>query len=138
VELLSRVHDNGDVTMHLEIEISNVNGTVNLGGIDEPIIGQRKVVQDVRLREGEVNLIAGLTTRQDTTTVTGIPGLGAIPILRRLFSGESIDRKKSDLMIAIIPHVVRRPDLTQDNLRGVASGSMNGVKVSYAPAEKQQ
>jgi general secretion pathway protein D len=138
VELLSRVHDNGDVTMHLEIEISNVNGTVNLGGIDEPIIGQRKVVQDVRLREGEVNLIAGLTTRQETTTVTGIPGLGAIPILRRLFSGESIDRKKSDLMIAIIPHVVRRPDLTQDNLRGVASGTMNGVKVSYAPVEKQQ
>ncbi|HXA51769.1 MAG TPA: hypothetical protein VNV86_15740, partial [Candidatus Acidoferrum sp.] len=138
VELLSRVHDNGDVTMHLEIEISNVNGHVNLGGIDEPTIGQRKVVQDVRLREGEVNLIAGLTSRQETATTTGIPGLAAIPILRRLFSGDSVDRKKTDLMIAIVPHVVRRPDLTQDSLRGVASGTFNAFKVSYTPVEKPE
>jgi general secretion pathway protein D len=138
VDLLAHVHDNSEVTLHLELEVSNVNGKVPLGGIDEPIIGQRKVIHDVRLREGEVNLIAGLTSRQETTTVTGIPGLSAIPILRRLFTGESVDRKRGDLVIAIVPHIVRRPDLTQDNLRGVASGTMNSVKVTYSPGEKQQ
>jgi general secretion pathway protein D len=135
VELLSRVHDNGEITMHLELEISNVNGYVNMGGIEEPIIGQRKVVHDIRMREGEVNLIAGLTNRQETNTVTGIPGLSAIPVLRRLFSGESVTRNRSDIMIAVVPHIIRRPDLTMDSLRGVDTGTSANVKLNYSAPE---
>ena len=137
VELISRVHDNGEITMHLELEISNVNGHVDLGGISEPIIGQRKVVHDVRLREGEVSLIAGLSNRQESKTVTGIPGLSGIPILRRLFTGESVDRNRGELMVAIIPHIVRRPDLSTDNLRGIDTGSSSAVKLKYTPAENK-
>ena len=116
--------------MHLEVEISNVNNYVNLGGIDEPVIGQRKIVHDIRMREGEVGLIAGLTNRQDTKTVTGIPGLSSIPLIRRLFSGESIGHNRSDIMIAIVPHIVRRPEITLDNFRGIASGTAGTVKLN--------
>src|SRR5262249_187464 len=56
VDLTPNVHENGDVSMHVEVEISSVNGHVNLGGIDQPIIGQRKVIHDIRMREGQVNL----------------------------------------------------------------------------------
>ena len=132
VELLARVHENGEVSMHLELEVSNVNGHVNLGGIDEPIIGQRKVVHDVRMREGEVALVAGLSNRQDTKSVTGIPGLAGIPILRRLFTGESVDRSQGELMIAILPHILRRPEYTPDNLRGVATGTTGTTKLNYS------
>ena len=48
---------------------------MNLGGIDQPIIGQRKVAHDIRMHEGEVNLLGGLINQQDTQQVTGIPGL---------------------------------------------------------------
>jgi general secretion pathway protein D len=130
VELTSRVHDDGEVSMHLEVEISNVNGYVNLGGINEPVIGQRKIVHDIRMREGEVGLIAGLANQQDTKSVTGIPGLSSIPVIRRLFTGESINRSRSDLMIAIVPHIVRRPEFTPDNLRGIASGTASTIKLS--------
>lgn len=132
VELTSRVHDDGEVSMHLEVEISNVNNYVNLGGIDEPVIGQRKIVHDIRMREGEVGLIAGLTNRQDTKTVTGIPGLSSIPMIRRLFSGESVGHNRSDIMIAIVPHIVRRPEITLDNFRGIASGTAGTVKLNSA------
>ncbi len=135
VELITRVHDNGEITMHLELEISNVNGHVDLGGISEPIIGQRKVVHDVRLREGEVSLIAGLTNRQESKSVTGIPGLSSIPILRRLFTGESVDRRSGELMVAIVPHIVRRPELTDGNLRGIATGTAGAVKLTYTTPE---
>jgi general secretion pathway protein D len=130
VELTSRVHDDGEVSLHLEVEISNVNSYVNLGGINEPVIGQRKIVHDVRMREGEVGLIAGLTNQQDTKTVTGIPGLSGIPVIRRLFSGESIGHNRSDLMIAIVPHIVRRPEITIDNVRGIASGTATTIKLN--------
>ena len=50
VEITPRVHDNGDVTMHVDLDISSVDRHVNLGGINQPIIGQRKVTHDIRMR----------------------------------------------------------------------------------------
>ena len=111
VDLTPRVHDNDEISMHVELDISSVAGTVNLGGIDQPIIGQSKISHDLRVREGEVSLLGGLMQQQESKSVTGIPGLSSIPLIRRLFSGESIDRNKSELMIALIPHIVRRPDI---------------------------
>jgi general secretion pathway protein D len=131
VEITPRVHDNGDVSLHVDLDISSVTGHVNLGGIDQPIIGQRKISHDIRMADGAVQLLGGLTKYQDTKTKTGIPGLGSIPILGRLFSGESVDRERQELMIALIPHVVRRPEYTAENLRGIAVGNQQSVHLSY-------
>ena len=133
LDVTPRVHDNGEVSMHVELDISSVNGYVNLGGLNQPIIQQNKVIHDLRVREGEVSLLAGLTQDQQNKTVTGIPGLSSIPILRRLFTGESIDHNKSELMIALIPHVVRRPEVSEANLRGISVGNATSVKLNYAP-----
>ena len=103
VALTPRVHDNGDVSMHVELDISNVSGTVSLGGLNQPIISQKKVVHDIRMKEGEVNLLGGLIQQQDDKTVTGIPGLSSIPLIRRLFTGEQVDHNKSELLIALKP-----------------------------------
>src|ERR1022692_330403 len=131
VEITPRVHDNGDVSLHVDLDISSVTGHVNLGGIDQPIIGQRKISHDIRMPDGAVQLLGGLTKYQDTKTRTGIPGLGSIPILGRLFSGESVDRERQELMIALIPHVVRRPEYTAENLRGIAVGNQQSVHLNY-------
>ncbi|HXB67530.1 MAG TPA: cohesin domain-containing protein [Candidatus Acidoferrales bacterium] len=137
VDLVPRVHDNGDVSIHIELDINAVNGHVSLGGIDQPIIGQRKITHDVRMREGEVSLLGGLTKFQDNKSKTGIPGLGSIPVLGRLFSGESVDRERSELMIALIPHVIRRPEFTEENLRGIAVGNQASVHLSYGRKPSQ-
>jgi len=133
VDITPRVHDNGDVSMHVELDISSVTGQVNLGGLNQPIISQKKVIHDIRMREGEVNLLGGLIQQQEDKTVTGIPGLSSIPLLRRLFSGESVDRSKSELMIALIPHIVRRPDITAENLRAIGVGNATSIKLNYGP-----
>jgi general secretion pathway protein D len=131
VEITPRVHDNGDVSLHVDLDISSVTGHVNLGGIDQPIIGQRKVSHDIRLPDGAVQLLGGLTKYQETKSRTGIPGLANIPILNRLFTSESVDRQRQELMIALIPHVVRRPEYTAENLRGIAVGNQQSVHLSY-------
>ncbi|MGA3016919.1 MAG: cohesin domain-containing protein [Bryobacteraceae bacterium] len=133
VEITPHVHDNGEVSLHVSLDISNVTGNVNLGGINQPIIGQRKMEHDIRLREGEVSLLGGLLNQSSTKTRTGIPGLANIPILGRLFSGDSVDNERDELMIALIPHVVRRPEITEENLRSVASGNQTTIHVSYGP-----
>jgi general secretion pathway protein D len=133
VELLPRVHDNGDVTIHVDLNINSVSRYVDLGGISQPVISQKKISHDIRMREGEVGLLGGLINVQENKTVTGIPGLSSIPILRRLFSGDSTDHSRSELMIVLIPHVIRRPEITPENLRAIAVGNFTTVKVNYAP-----
>jgi general secretion pathway protein D len=133
VDIIPQVHENGEVSMHVEMDISTVSGYVNLGGINQPIIAQNKVIHDLRVREGEVSLLAGLTQQQENKTVTGIPGLSSIPVLKWLFSGEQVDRNKQELMIALIPHIVRRPDITPENVKGIEVGNATTVKLNYAP-----
>jgi len=133
VEMLPRVHDNGDVTIHVDLNINSVSSYVNLGGISQPVISQKKISHDIRMREGEVGLMGGLINVQDTKTVTGIPGLSSIPLLKHLFSGDSMEHDRSELMIVLIPHVIRRPDITPENLRAIAVGNFATVKVNYAP-----
>ena len=133
IEMTARVHDNNEVSMHISLDISNITGSVNLGGIDEPIIGQRKIDHDLRMREGEVALLGGLINQQDNKTVTGIPGLSSIPLLRRLFTGESVDHNKDELMIILIPHIVRRPEITPDNIRAIAVGNAQTISLRHAP-----
>ena len=116
------------------MDISTVDSHVNLGGIDQPVIGQRKVTFDVRMREGEVNVLGGLMQSQQSKTTTGWPLLSSVPILGKLFSRESIDNSVSELLFVLIPHIVRAPEITETNMRGVASGSDTVVKLNYAPA----
>ena len=132
MEVLPKVHDNNEVSLHIDLDISQVDSYQNLGGISEPEIGQNKETADIRLREGEVNLIGGIIQRTDTKSKTGIPGLANIPLLGRFFSGEQIENDKNELVIALIPHIVRGPDITASNLRGVMAGNAQQIKVSYA------
>ena len=131
VDITPRVHDNNEVSMHVELEISSVRDKVNLGGIEQPVISQEKAIHDIRLRDGQINILAGLSQNQETKTLTGIPGLSSIPILKYLFSQEQVERSQSELLIALIPHIVRRPEITEQNLRGVAVGNATVVKLNY-------
>jgi general secretion pathway protein D len=134
VELTPHVHGNDEVTLHVSVDISNIANTLNLGGLSQPVIGQKKSEADIRLKDGEVSLLGGLMSDQDTSVIGGIPGLVNIPVLGKyLFGNVSKDKQKEQLMIALIPHIVRRPDVTGLDMRAVAAGTDATVKLSYAP-----
>lgn len=138
MEVLPKVHENNEVSLHIDLDISQVDSYQNLGGISEPEIGQNKETADVRLREGEVNLIGGIIQKTDTRSTTGIPGLASIPGLGWLFKGVNVEQDRNELVIALIPHIVRGPDITESNLRGVMAGSQQQIHVEYAPQPATQ
>ena len=75
---------------------------------------------------------------QDTNTLNGIPGLTNIPILGRFFlSSNTKDRSRGELLIALIPHIVRTPDIEALDVRGVAAGTDQTVKLSFAPRKEE-
>ena len=134
IVITPQVHSTKEVTLHIEVEVSNIASTINLGGISQPIIAQNKSSADVRLRDGEVNILGGLSQLSDSKSLAGLPGLTDIPVLGGvLFGNTQTDRQNNQLLIALIPHIVRTPDYTADNLRGIGAGTDQVVKLSYAP-----
>ncbi len=133
VDITPTVHGDKDVTLKVVLEISSLINQIDIGGISQPVIGQRKVEHEIRIREGEASLLGGLMQDQDTKTVNGIPGLASIPILRRLFTNESVTKDRNELLIALVPHIVRTPGITDVNMRAIAAGTEQNTRLNLAP-----
>ena len=129
VDITPQVHGSDEVSLKVEVDITSIRDRIDVGGLSQPVIGQQKFTQDIRLRTGEISLLGGLTQDQDTRSVSGTPGLAQIPWVKRLFSGESVEKSHGELLIALVPHIVRSPEITELNTRGIAAGSDAVVKV---------
>jgi general secretion pathway protein D len=130
VDITPHVHANREISLKVSVEVSSVTGQAIIGGISQPIISQRKIEHEIRLKEGEVSILGGLFERVDSKNINGWPGLAQIPLLRYLFSGESLDHQETENLIVLIPRIVRMPDWSKANLRAMYSGteSFPGVK----------
>jgi general secretion pathway protein D len=130
VDITPHVHPNREVSLKVDIEVSSVTGTSTIGGISQPIISQRKITQEIRLKEGEVSILGGLFERVDSKTVNGWPGFAQVPIMKYFFSDNSVDRQENENLIVLIPRIVRMPDYSRENMRAIYSGTETfpGVK----------
>jgi general secretion pathway protein D len=142
IDITPKVHSNGEVTLKVVMDISSVTGTSNIGGISQPIIGQRKIEHEVRLKEGEVNMLGGMLEDSSTKALTGIPGLGQIPILKYLFAQSTTDHSETETVFVLIPHIVRNHEYNDMNQQAIDVGTANALelrRVSHqAPATPGQ
>ena len=129
IDLTPRVHPNRDVSLKLKVEVSSHTGDQAIGGITQPIISQRVIEHDIRLKEGEVSILGGLVQRTDSKTLEGWPGLAKLPLLRYLFSHDKTDHQEDEVLIVLTPRIVRIPEWTKANLRPLYSGSETNVQV---------
>lgn len=123
LDITPHVHPNHDISMKVSVEVSAVTGQSSIGGITQPIISQRKVEHEIRLKEGEVSILGGLISRVDTKTLNGWPGLARIPVMRYLFSTDNVERQEDDVLIVLTPRIVRMPDWAKLNLRAISAGT---------------
>jgi general secretion pathway protein D len=130
VEITSRVHPNHEVSLKVSVEVSSVTNQQNIGGIQQPIISQRKVIHDIRLKEGESSILGGLITKSDAKQISGWPGLAHVPILRYFFSDDNRNSEDDEILIVLTPHIVRMPEWTRSNLKTLYAGSETNVQVS--------
>lgn len=135
IDVTPRVHPDGDVSMKLSVEVSALNGTSSIGGINQPIISSRKIEHDIRLKDGEVNVLGGLIERTETKNINGIPGLGEVPGLKYLFSDNSNEVQEDEVLIVLTPHIIRMPAITAENLRTIAAGTDTNARVYHEEEE---
>jgi general secretion pathway protein D len=140
ITLQPYIHGTNEVSMHLEVDVSSVVSEQNFGGstgVNEPVIGQKKSTTDIRVRDGEVTLLGGLLNTNDIDSSGGIPGLVNIPILGKFFFGNSHkERDKEELLIAVIPHIVRSESVDELNLRDVAAGTDSLIQIRHSHPEE--
>jgi general secretion pathway protein D len=129
VDITPTVHLDHEITLKLTLEISAVTGNANIGGITQPIIGQRKIDHEIRLKDGEINLLGGIFEQQDLKTLSGIPGLAQLPFFKYLFGSEDTKRTDNEIVFILVPHILRGPDLSPFNRRAidVGMGTQGGV-----------
>jgi len=132
VTITPRVHPNHEVSMKVAIEVSQVTNTVTIGGIQQPVIGQRKIEHDIRLRENEVNILGGLFEKTDSKIVNGWPGLAQIPFIKYLTADNKVDHVENEVLIVLIPRIVRLPDWTRANLKPISSGVEQNITTKRA------
>lgn len=131
IDITPHIHSGGEVTLKMVLEISSVTGTQNIGGISQPIIGQRRIEHEARLKDGEANLIGGILEDSETGSLSGYPWLTKIPILKYLFGQDTKDRTENEIVFSITPHIIRSLEINDQNLKLVDVGAGNTVDVRF-------
>jgi general secretion pathway protein D len=103
VKVKPAVHGDGTVTLQLELQVRSLTGQSDNG---VPVISNREFKGSIRVKDGEPTFVAGQISRTDTLSMSGIPGLGAIPLVNQAMVSNSKQENEDELMIAITPHVV--------------------------------
>jgi general secretion pathway protein D len=132
IDITPRVHAGREVTLKMTLDISAVTGQSNIGGISQPIIGQRKIEHEIRLKDGEVNLLGGMLEDQQTKALTGIPGLANVPILKYLFSQTNTEHRENEIVFVLVPHIIRGPDISRSSGEMLDVGTANALELRRA------
>ncbi len=137
IDITPQIHSNREVTLKMVLEVSSVTGTSNIGGIDQPTIGQRRIEHETRLEDGEINLVGGILQQTETQSLSGYPWLAKIPLLKYLFSQENKERIESEIVFAITPHIVRAEEITDENLRLIDIGTGTSIGLRRQEPKKK-
>ncbi|MFC1595306.1 type II secretion system protein GspD [Gemmatimonadota bacterium] len=95
--------DSSTVQLMLNAQFSSAT-TSTAEGV--PVIATRNANSQVVVGDGDVMVIAGLIREQETLTRTGIPILSKIPILKYLFSSQTMRKEKRELVILVSPRIL--------------------------------
>ena len=130
IDITPYVHHDGDVSLDLSIEVSNISGT-GFGGL--PSFGSRSILTTIRLHDGETNILAGLIRDDERVVMEGIPGLSDLPIIGRLFARNKRETQETDIIVTLTPRIVRGLDLTESDLRAFRVERDTGTGLNLAP-----
>ena len=101
-----RVGDNGKIVLDIEQEVSDVVETTS-SGIDSPTIQQRRIKTTVNVQDGQAIVLAGMIQDRATRDRGQVPLLGDIPYIGNAFKNKTDTIARTELLIAITPHVIK-------------------------------
>jgi len=121
LEVTPRINDNGNVILDVLQEVSEVAQTTT-SGIDSPTIQQRKIHTVVATRDGFTVALGGLIRENGGRGDSGVPILKDIPVLGNIFKNNTVDTRRTELVVLLVPHVMRNQSETQSVVNALVDG----------------
>lgn len=101
-----RISDGGLVSLDITIESSSVGSTA-LGNLNSvPFFNKKTAKTTLSIMEGQTIVIGGLIEETKSQTSAGVPILSKIPILGALFGYQTYEKKKTETLLLMTPHVI--------------------------------
>ncbi len=124
------INMNGQITIKLKLEISALGP--NVGTADDPqfSILTRTAQSIVTVLDGEAIVIGGLIRDEERQSMRSIPYIDQLPLLGKIFSGESTENRRTDIIMAITPVIIRELVIPDTNVSQMWSGSENKFSTS--------
>jgi general secretion pathway protein D len=113
------VFPNQDVQVAMEIESKDVVA----GGLN-PTFSERTIKGTARIQNNKTLLLASAASNVESSGRQGLPLLGLIPILGRLFTAPTKENRQVDIVIAVTPRVIRAPAILPEDEIERPTGSL--------------
>jgi general secretion pathway protein D len=115
-----QVFPNQDVQVKMSIESKDVLGASTL----TPTFTERTITGTARVQNNRTMMLASVATDVTSQGRQGLPILGLLPIVGRLFSSPTNDNRRIDIVIAVTPRVLRAPAVTPRDEEMRPSGTL--------------
>ena len=115
-----QVFPNQDVQVKMSIESKDVLGASTL----TPTFTERTITGTARVQNNRTMMLASVSQDVQTNGRRGLPVLGGLPIVGRLFSSPTRDNRQVDIVIAVTPRVLRAPAVTPRDEEMRPSGTL--------------
>ena len=109
LSITPQISDDDLITLDVSPVITSLVGVESAGGnsaTTAPVLDIKQSSSLIRVRDGETIVIAGLIQDKTTKSVKGIPILGDIPLLKRVFRGQLDSKQQTELVIFLTPTIV--------------------------------
>jgi general secretion pathway protein D len=130
LEVEPYVYSEDDVGIKINMEVSNIAKEIpnkNTGDVLYQI-GTRSASTSLRLKDGETQVLAGLLSDQERSSADKVPGLGQTPLLGRLFSNNTGNTTKTEIVLSITPRIIRGKNPMAASLRDIWSGTDSQIR----------
>ena len=114
------VFPNQDVQVAMEIESKDIAGAQTL----QPTFTERTIKGTARIQNNKTLLLASVAQGVESKGRQGLPLLGLIPIIGRLFTAPTRDNRQVDIVIAVTPRVIRAPAILPEDEIERPTGSL--------------
>ena len=107
LKIIPRIGSDGYITMKLKPEVSSVKETITTAlGSRVPIIQTSQAETVVKVKDGTMIILAGMTKTEKIDAIQGWPILSKIPFIGTLFSNRDKSDSRTEVIIFLTPHIV--------------------------------
>ena len=117
IELVPFISPDGYVSLNIKPEFATIKERVYAPGqsgedeLQATLLQRRDLsLNNIRIKDGETLVLAGMIKENETQQTTKIPVLGDLPLVGVFFRTSSNQKSKEELVIMITPHIVYSSD----------------------------